>query len=81
MFPLPCDFICYFYLKLVVLILKNFNQTLALFRFNGQNIKPVGEITHVFGSDRKVSVAVKFPSIGQKVLEPRSTGLRKISKV
>jgi DNA helicase II / ATP-dependent DNA helicase PcrA len=41
----------------------------------------VGEITHVFGADRKVSVAVKFPSIGQKVLEPRSTGLRKISNV
>ncbi len=41
----------------------------------------VGEITHVFGSDRKVSVAVKFVGVGPKVLEPRATGLRKISKV
>ncbi len=39
----------------------------------------VGEITHVFGSDRKISVAVKFVGVGQKILEPRATGLRKIS--
>jgi DNA helicase-2/ATP-dependent DNA helicase PcrA len=26
----------------------------------------IGEITHVFGSGNKVSVAIKFPSLGQK---------------
>lgn len=41
----------------------------------------VGEITHVFGKEHKVSVAVKFAGLGQKVLDPRATGLKKIANV
>ena len=31
----------------------------------------VGEITHTFGSGEKVSIAVKFPGMGPKILDPR----------
>lgn len=38
----------------------------------------VGEITHVFGSGNKVSVAIKFPNIGQKIIDPRIAALQRI---
>ncbi|MDF5716232.1 MAG: DNA helicase PcrA [Rhizonema sp. NSF051] len=38
----------------------------------------VGEITHIFGSGNKVSVAVKFDSLGQKIIDPRIAQLQKI---
>jgi DNA helicase II / ATP-dependent DNA helicase PcrA len=39
----------------------------------------MGNITHVFGSDDKVSVAVAFEGgTGKKILEPRATGLYKV---
>jgi DNA helicase II / ATP-dependent DNA helicase PcrA len=39
----------------------------------------MGNITHVFGSDGKVSVAVAFEGgTGKKILEPRATGLYKV---
>jgi DNA helicase-2/ATP-dependent DNA helicase PcrA len=31
----------------------------------------VGEITHTFGTGEKVSIAVKFPGMGPKILDPR----------
>ena len=30
-----------------------------------------GEVTHTFGSGEKVSIAVKFPGMGPKILDPR----------
>jgi DNA helicase II / ATP-dependent DNA helicase PcrA len=40
----------------------------------------MGNITHVFGSEGKVSVAVAFEGgTGKKILEPRATGLYKVS--
>ncbi|MDP5337171.1 MAG: DNA helicase PcrA [Nodularia sp. (in: cyanobacteria)] len=38
----------------------------------------MGEITHVFGQDDKVSVAVKFASLGQKIVDPRIAQLQKV---
>jgi DNA helicase-2/ATP-dependent DNA helicase PcrA len=38
----------------------------------------VGEITHVFGNQNKQSVAIKFPNLGQKIIDPNIVGLQKI---
>jgi DNA helicase II / ATP-dependent DNA helicase PcrA len=38
----------------------------------------VGEISHVFGNANKQSVAIKFPNVGQKIIDPKITGLQKI---
>jgi DNA helicase II / ATP-dependent DNA helicase PcrA len=38
----------------------------------------VGQITHVFGTDSKQSVAIKFPNLGQKIIDPKIVGLQKI---
>jgi DNA helicase-2/ATP-dependent DNA helicase PcrA len=38
----------------------------------------VGEITHVFGDRGKQSVAIKFPTVGQKIVDPKIAGLQKI---
>ncbi|MDB9375102.1 DNA helicase PcrA [Nodularia sphaerocarpa] len=38
----------------------------------------IGEITHVFGQDNKVSVAVKFASLGQKIVDPRVAQLQRV---
>ncbi|ABA22968.1 ATP-dependent DNA helicase, Rep family [Trichormus variabilis ATCC 29413] len=38
----------------------------------------IGEITHVFGSGSKLSVAVKFTSLGQKIIDPRVAQLQKV---
>jgi DNA helicase II / ATP-dependent DNA helicase PcrA len=40
----------------------------------------LGDITHVFGDEGKVSVAVAFEGMGKKILEPRATGLFKVVK-
>jgi DNA helicase II / ATP-dependent DNA helicase PcrA len=38
----------------------------------------VGEVTHVFGAEGKVSLAVKFEGVAtKKVLDPQAVGLRK----
>ena len=37
-----------------------------------------GEITHVFDPNNKTSVAVKFPSLGTKIIDPRVAQLQKI---
>jgi DNA helicase II / ATP-dependent DNA helicase PcrA len=38
----------------------------------------VGEITHVFGEGGKQSVAIKFSTVGQKIVDPKILGLQKI---
>lgn len=37
-----------------------------------------GEITHIFGGGSKVSVAIKFPGLGQKIIDPRVAQLEKM---
>jgi DNA helicase-2/ATP-dependent DNA helicase PcrA len=38
----------------------------------------LGEITHVFGKGTKISLAIKFPDLGQKILDPQVTVLQKV---
>ncbi|BAY92924.1 MULTISPECIES: DNA helicase PcrA [unclassified Tolypothrix] len=38
----------------------------------------VGEITHVFGDGHKLSVAIKFANLGQKIIDPRVAQLQKV---
>ncbi len=38
----------------------------------------IGEITHVFGEGSKLSVAIKFSSLGQKIVDPRVAQLEKV---
>jgi DNA helicase II / ATP-dependent DNA helicase PcrA len=37
-----------------------------------------GQITHVFGKDEKVCLAIKFPNQGQKIIDPRAIALQKV---
>ncbi|AFZ17458.1 DNA helicase PcrA [Allocoleopsis franciscana] len=37
-----------------------------------------GEVTHVFGSGNKISIAVKFSGIGQKILDPTKASLQRV---
>ncbi len=37
-----------------------------------------GEITHVFGSEKKVSVAIKFDHLGQKIIDPQVAQLQRM---
>jgi DNA helicase II / ATP-dependent DNA helicase PcrA len=38
----------------------------------------IGEITHVFGQGNKVSVAIKFASLGQKIVDPQLAQLQRV---
>jgi len=38
----------------------------------------IGEITHIFGSGSKISLAIKFPSLGQKIIDPKIAQLQKM---
>ena len=38
----------------------------------------VGEITHVFGAGNKISVAIKFASLGQKIIDPKVAQLQRV---
>ncbi|BAY23578.1 ATP-dependent DNA helicase PcrA [Calothrix sp. NIES-2100] len=38
----------------------------------------IGEITHVFGEGNKLSVAIKFANLGQKIVDPRVAQLQKV---
>jgi len=38
----------------------------------------IGEISHVFGSGAKISVAIKFSGMGQKIIDPRIAKLQRI---
>ncbi len=37
-----------------------------------------GKVTHVFGSGRKISLAIKFDNLGQKIIDPLVAQLQKI---
>jgi DNA helicase-2/ATP-dependent DNA helicase PcrA len=37
-----------------------------------------GQVTHIFGAGNKICLAVKFPGIGQKILDPRITPLQRV---
>ncbi|MBD2136409.1 DNA helicase PcrA [Anabaena sp. FACHB-1237] len=38
----------------------------------------IGEITHIFGTGNKISVAIKFATVGQKIVDPKIAQLQKI---
>jgi DNA helicase-2/ATP-dependent DNA helicase PcrA len=38
----------------------------------------IGEITHIFGAGNKISLAIKFPSLGQKIIDPKIAQLQKM---
>lgn len=37
-----------------------------------------GQVTHVFGAGSKISIAVMFPGLGQKILDPKRTPLQRV---
>jgi DNA helicase-2/ATP-dependent DNA helicase PcrA len=37
-----------------------------------------GQVTHIFGAGNKICLAVKFPGIGQKIVDPKVTSLQRI---
>jgi DNA helicase II / ATP-dependent DNA helicase PcrA len=38
----------------------------------------VGQVTHVFGEGAKISLAVKFPTRGQKIIDPRLVQMQRV---
>jgi DNA helicase II / ATP-dependent DNA helicase PcrA len=38
----------------------------------------LGQISHVFGTENKQSIAIKFPNVGQKIIDPKTVKLQKI---
>jgi len=40
----------------------------------------VGQITHVFANGKKLHLAVKFPSVGQKIIDPRLIPLQRVEE-
>jgi DNA helicase II / ATP-dependent DNA helicase PcrA len=39
----------------------------------------IGSVTHIFGAGDKICLAVKFPGMGQKILDPKITALERVS--
>ena len=39
----------------------------------------IGAVTHIFGAGDKICLAVKFPGMGQKILDPKITALERVS--
>lgn len=37
-----------------------------------------GQVTHIFGAGNKICIAVKFPSLGQKIIDPKLTPLQRV---
>ncbi len=37
-----------------------------------------GEVTHIFGAGNKICLAIKFPSIGRKIVDPKITPLQRV---
>ena len=38
----------------------------------------VGEVTHIFGAGNKICLAVKFPGVGRKIIDPKVTVLQRV---
>jgi len=63
--------------------LRNFsfsqiNHYVNGFYFGSYKDFGVGEITHIFGSGNKISLAIKFPSLGQKIIDPKIAQLQQV---
>lgn len=39
----------------------------------------IGEISHIFGAGDKICLAVRFPGMGQKILDPKITALQRVT--
>ncbi|MBW4651751.1 MAG: DNA helicase PcrA [Kaiparowitsia implicata GSE-PSE-MK54-09C] len=37
-----------------------------------------GQITHIFGAGNKICLAIKFPGLGQKIVDPKLTALQRV---
>ncbi len=37
-----------------------------------------GQITHIFGAGNKICLAIKFPGVGQKIIDPKHTALERV---
>jgi DNA helicase-2/ATP-dependent DNA helicase PcrA len=37
-----------------------------------------GQVTHIFGAGNKICLAVKFPGLGQKIIDPKLTPLQRV---
>jgi DNA helicase-2/ATP-dependent DNA helicase PcrA len=37
-----------------------------------------GQVTHIFGAGNKICLAVKFPGMGQKIVDPKTTQLQRV---
>jgi DNA helicase-2/ATP-dependent DNA helicase PcrA len=37
-----------------------------------------GQVTHIFGAGNKICLAIKFPGVGQKIIDPRITALQRV---
>ncbi|HEY9818521.1 MAG TPA: DNA helicase PcrA [Candidatus Obscuribacterales bacterium] len=40
----------------------------------------VGQVTHIFGAGNKICLAIKFPSIGQKIVDPKIAPLQRVTE-
>lgn len=38
-----------------------------------------GQVTHIFGAGNKMCIAVKFPNIGQKIIDPKLIALQRVA--
>lgn len=38
----------------------------------------LGEVTHIFGAGNKICLAIKFPSLGRKIIDPKITPLQRV---
>ena len=38
----------------------------------------IGQISHIFGTGNKLCLAIKFPSVGQKIIDPKIAPLQKV---
>ncbi|HBL10936.1 MAG TPA: DNA helicase PcrA [Cyanobacteria bacterium UBA11162] len=81
-------------LKVKRLKVENFDNTLHGSKSKGQKMPSqdwkkgdvlihdtfgTGQVTHVFGSGNKISIAVMFPGLGQKILDPQRTMLQRVN--
>ncbi|HAG84212.1 MAG TPA: DNA helicase PcrA [Cyanobacteria bacterium UBA12227] len=81
-------------LKVKRLKVENFDNTLHGSKSKGQKMQSqdwkkgdvlihdtfgTGQVTHVFGSGNKISIAVMFPGLGQKILDPQRTMLQRVT--
>ena len=42
------------------------------------NVFGDGEVTYIFGDDKKLNLAILFPNLGKKIIAPRVAPMEKI---